>query len=705
MNKKINIDVARFVVSFLVIAIHISPFININQDFNFFFTRILGRIAVPLFFMITGYFVIDGCLKDKSKLKKYTIKILKIYLFCIILYLPINIYMGKFNNISIFSIIKDILINGTLYHLWYFPALILGIWITYYFIKKLGNRKTFITVIVLYIIGLLGDSYYWVAQNVYILSYIYDFIFKICDYTRNGLFYASIFLYLGYFIKVKRVNIKKSFLYSVIFFIGMIIEGMILHKFNLQKHDSMYILLIPTMYFLFDYLINISNTQNLKLRNVSTIIYIFHPLFIVGIRFISGICKVEKYIVDNNFIFYLIIAVVTTIFAFLIEKIKEVIKMNKENSLLTDRAWVEVNLENLEHNINEIKKVIQPKTKIMAVVKANAYGHGSILIAEKLSEIGINDFAVATLDEAIELRKHNIKGNILILGYTNFEDLKYVIQYDLIQTIVDYNYSEKIKELKLSQKLNCHIKINTGMNRIGERYDNMDRLIKIYENPRLNILGTFSHLCVADSDKKEDIEFTEKQIENFNKCIKQLKENGQDVGKGHLQSSYGAINYNTETYDYVRIGIIMYGVNSDNTSYQKNKLDLKPVLSLKARVTSVKEINKDDSVSYGRTYIADRNRKIASISIGYADGIPRCLSNKDILVKVNGYYAKVIGRICMDQCVIDVTDVKEIKTGDVVYIIDCDDINLSSEKIAMNADTITNEFLSRLGNRLPRIRS
>ena len=140
MNKKINIDVARFVVSFLVIAIHISPFININQEFNFFFTRILGRIAVPLFFMITGYFVIDGCLKDKNKLKKYTIKILKIYLFCIILYLPINIYMGKFNNISIFSIIKDILINGTLYHLWYFPALILGIWITYYFIKKCSAK-------------------------------------------------------------------------------------------------------------------------------------------------------------------------------------------------------------------------------------------------------------------------------------------------------------------------------------------------------------------------------------------------------------------------------------------------------------------------------------------------------------------------------------------------------------------------------------
>ena len=150
--------------------------------------------------------------------------------------------------------------------------------------------------------------------------------------------------------------------------------------------------------------------------------------------------------------------------------------MNKENNLLKDRAWIEIDLDNLEHNINEIKKIISDKTEIMAVVKANAYGHDSILIAQKLTSIGIQNFAVATLEEGIELRKYGISGNILILGYTNFDDLKYVIEYDLIQTIVDYNYSETIKLLNLSNRLKCHVKINTGMNRIGEKFDDIDKL-------------------------------------------------------------------------------------------------------------------------------------------------------------------------------------------------------------------------------------
>ena len=149
MSKKINIDVWRFIVSFLIVAIHISPFAEISPEFNFFITRILGRIAVPLFLMITGYYVLDKSLDNVEKLKDYTKKTLKMYLFCIILYIPINIYMGNFSNIDFIQIIKDILINGTLYHLWYFPALILGLWITYYLIKKMGVKKTFLIAIFL----------------------------------------------------------------------------------------------------------------------------------------------------------------------------------------------------------------------------------------------------------------------------------------------------------------------------------------------------------------------------------------------------------------------------------------------------------------------------------------------------------------------------------------------------------------------------
>ena len=377
--------------------------------------------------------------------------------------------------------------------------------------------------------------------------------------------------------------------------------------------------------------------------------------------------------------------------------------MNKENNLLKDRAWIEIDLDNLEHNINEIKKIISDKTEIMAVVKANAYGHDSILIAQRLTSIGIQNFAVATLEEGIELRKHGISGNILILGYTNFDDLKYVIEYDLIQTIVDYNYSETIKLLNLSNRLKCHVKINTGMNRIGEKFDDIDKLLEIYNNPYLDILGTFSHLCVADSNKKEDIEFTYKQINNFDNCINNLKNKGCDVGKIHIQSSYGIVNYNELKYDYVRAGILMYGVDGEVNAYKKINIDIKPVLSLKARITSIKEIDEGDSISYGRTYVASKKQKIATISLGYADGLPRNLSNKDMLVKINNSYRKVLGKICMDQLVIDITDVDDVKVGSVIYLIDSSDSNLSAELLSEKADTITYELLCRLGNRLPRI--
>ena len=374
----------------------------------------------------------------------------------------------------------------------------------------------------------------------------------------------------------------------------------------------------------------------------------------------------------------------------------------KEINLLKDRAWIEIDLDNLVNNISEIKKIISPKTKIMAVVKANAYGHGALLIARKLSEIGITDFAVATLEEGIYLRKNNIQGNILILGFTNFDHLEYVIKYDLIQTIIDYDYSERIKELNLDEKLKCHIKINAGMNRLGEKYNHLDKLYKIYENEKLNILGTFSHLCVADSNTKENIDFTNRQIELFNETIKRIKTKGFDTGKVHLQSSYGVINYTGLDYDYVRVGILMYGINSSYESYQLTHLNLKPVLSLKARITSVKEINKNDSVSYGRTYIATENRKIASVSIGYADGIPRNLSNQNMQVKINESYGTVIGRICMDQLLIDISDISNVKVGDIITIIG-EDKNITAEQVADKADTITNELLCRLGDRLARI--
>ncbi len=364
-----------------------------------------------------------------------------------------------------------------------------------------------------------------------------------------------------------------------------------------------------------------------------------------------------------------------------------------------NRAWLEINLDNLEHNVNQIKSIIPDKCKIMAIVKANAYGHGMIEIAKKLNEIGVQDFAVATLSEGINLRKNNIKGNILILGYTDLKDEEYIIKYDLIQTIVDYEYAKKIEKMKLEDKLKVHIKINTGMNRIGESYKNIDNLIKTYQIKNIEILGTYSHLCVADSLKSYDIQFTNKQISNFFECIQKIRSLGYDTGEIHIQASYGILNYPELNCDFVRPGIIMYGIYNEDEP--KTRLNLKPVLTLKARITSVKEIEKEESVSYGRTFVAKENKKIATVSIGYADGYPRNLSNKNVKVVVNGEYAEIVGRICMDQLIIDVSKIKEIHQGDIVTLMG-EQKEISAETIANKADTITNELLSRLGSRLGR---
>ena len=371
-----------------------------------------------------------------------------------------------------------------------------------------------------------------------------------------------------------------------------------------------------------------------------------------------------------------------------------------EKDLKQNRAWIEINLDNLENNIKQIKNIIPSQTKIMAVVKANAYGHGMIEISKKLNKIGITDFAVATLDEGITLREAGIKGNILILGYTNFNNIDYLLKYNLIQTIVDYEYAKRINQMDLKEKLKVHIKINTGMNRIGESYKNIDKLIDIYQMQNLEILGTYSHLCVSDSLKEDDKLFTNKQITNFFETIETLQNLGYNTGKIHIQASYGILNYPELNCDYVRPGIIMYGVYSDESEKTKIKVNLKPVLSLKARITSIKEITQGESVSYGRTFKADKNMKIATVGIGYADGYPRNLSGKNAKALVNGEYVSIIGRICMDQLLIDVSNLTKIEDGDIVTLIG-EEKQIKAEVVAQNSGTITNELLSRLGKRLP----
>jgi len=264
---KISIDKFRIIAAILIIAIHIFPFASINETVDFVFTHVICRIGVPFFFMITGYFVLPKAMEDKNKLIKYTLKIIKIYVICILIYLPINLYAGQLNNITIIEAIKNICINGTFYHLWYFPAVILGIWVTYFFIKHLNKTLSIISIVILYVIGIFGDSYFGISKQSIIISKIYDAIFMIADYTRNGLFFAPIFISLGYsFNNMKnKISQNKSAIFTIIFTFFMIFEGIILKHFNLQKHDSMYFMLVPTMFFIFNILVQINNENNKKL--------------------------------------------------------------------------------------------------------------------------------------------------------------------------------------------------------------------------------------------------------------------------------------------------------------------------------------------------------------------------------------------------------------------------------------------------------
>lgn len=318
-EKSISLDLFRVIAAFFIIAIHTYPLASINENIDFVFTHVICRIGVPFFLMITGYFVLPKALENKEVIKNYIVKIIKMYVICMIIYLPINIYAHKLNGIL--NVLKDIFLNGTFYHLWYFPALILGIIITYAIIKNAKQSTARILFIILFIIGLFGDSYYGISEKFELTNSIYNVIFDIFEFTRNGVFYVPIFIYIGYIIKNDDIKISKksNIILIITFLILMIFEGIILHYFNLQRHDSMYIMLIPLMIFLFNFLIKNTSGSNRKLRNISTIIYITHPLFIIVVRGIAKILHIQNLLIDNSIIHYLSVVAFTVIFSLCFE--------------------------------------------------------------------------------------------------------------------------------------------------------------------------------------------------------------------------------------------------------------------------------------------------------------------------------------------------------------------------------------------------
>ncbi len=320
-----NLDWIRVIATIFVIAIHTYPFATINENVDFLFTHVFCRIAVPLFLMITGYYVVNRGMQDKTYLIQYTKKIARLYGICILIYLPINIYAGIFETMHVSDYIKWIFFNGTFYHLWYFPALLLGIWILYFLMQHTKEWLLQTILFFLFLIGLFGDSYYGITLNISFLKSFYDVIFLIFDYTRNGIFYVPIFLYLGYyFSKIKwTVSLKSNLLLFIYFIVFLELEGFLLQQYALQRHDSMYILLIPTMICLFPLLLQANSKADAKIRNIATTAYIIHPLMIVLIRGVAKVIHLEAYLVYKNLIHFGLVVLLSFGCSILVETIKQ----------------------------------------------------------------------------------------------------------------------------------------------------------------------------------------------------------------------------------------------------------------------------------------------------------------------------------------------------------------------------------------------
>lgn len=768
-----GLDRFRLLAAFLVAAIHTSPLGSFSSEADFFLTRVLARVAVPFFFIVTGQFVVGpwlfapkdgthtfgagqtlpaeiGKSQNAGDIWKYLQRLLILYGISVLIYLPVGIYAGQYRNLSVALVLRMLLFDGTFYHLWYFPACILGILLICFLHRFLGRKGMLGAAAVLYTVGLLGDSYYGLAQKLPGLGVFYEKCFHIFSYTRNGIFFAPLFLLLGAMAgqraksedagegleEIKeRAGARRQFLVlRFLFSVSLLtVEAFTLRHFQMQRHDSMYIMLPFVMVFLYRILLMQNLPGRKKLRRISTWIYVIHPAMILLVRACGKVTGMQEFFVENSLTHYLMVCITSFIAAVAYEKLSakyaashpglkpcsqnpQTGRMGEGNLapargenrgerpevFSSGRAWIELDRRALQKNVDMLRFSLPAGCELMPVIKADAYGHGAVLMGRELNRLGVHAFCVATVSEGAELRKNGIKGEILVLGYTHPEQFGMLRRYNLMQTVIDFPYGEQLN--RYGKPLKVHIGIDTGMHRLGERSENTEQLKKLFRMENLRVESIFTHLCASDTDTPEDRAFTMRQINAFHRTVQKLKKEGCSCPKVHLQSSYGVLNYPEAAGDYARVGIALYGVLSTKADETSCPLPLSPVLSLKARVAAVKELYWGETAGYGRQFVAQHDMKIAVLSIGYADGLPRCLSDGGGAVLLRGQRAPIIGRICMDQTIVDVSEIPGVRQGDIAVLIGSSkEQTITASDLAKQAGTITNEILSRLGERLERV--
>ena len=367
------------------------------------------------------------------------------------------------------------------------------------------------------------------------------------------------------------------------------------------------------------------------------------------------------------------------------------------------RCYAEISLEAIGHNIREVKKRLPEGVKLLGVVKANAYGHGAVPVASYL-ENQVDYFATATIEEAVELRENGISAPILILGYVSPSQYGDLVEYDITQTIDSYAQALALEKeaARQNRKAKAHLAVDTGMTRIGFQVTehDADEAAKIADLPHIELEGMFTHFSCAD---QEDKTYCSMQMEKYDKMTALLAERGVTIPLRHICNSAGIMEFDAHRFEMVRSGIITYGIYPSE-EVKKERLDLIPALSWKSHVIHVKEVGPGIGVSYGATYVTEKPMtRIATVSAGYADGYPRALSNQGCVL-IHGKKAPIIGRICMDQMMVDVTDIPDVQVEDVVTLVGTDgDETITIEEIANPAARFDYEMLCDISSRVTRV--
>lgn len=364
---------------------------------------------------------------------------------------------------------------------------------------------------------------------------------------------------------------------------------------------------------------------------------------------------------------------------------------------------IEIDLDKLASNIKNIRKKIKKESLLMAIVKADAYGHGSIMCSKIFLENGADRLGVSTIEEGVELRKAGIKEPILILNYIPKNQLQYLIKYDLIATIYNLNTARSLNNLarEAGKIVDIHIKLDTGMNRLGfpaTEDATIDEILTLGEMDNLNIEGVYSHFCRADEANKE---FTQLQYRRFMDFTRRLEDAGLDLGLKHISNSAGIINFPDYNLDMVRAGIILYGLYP-SAEIDRNSIDLGAVLELRSRISHIKSLEAGVGIGYGHKYITKEEEKIATIPIGYGDGFTRMLSNKGSVYIKDKEYA-IVGNICMDQMMITAKLDDEIEVGDEVLLLSEKYEKISADSLAELLNSINYEVLCMFSRRIPRL--